>query len=123
MFAKIADENNVFNIKFKAISFWFKFGETFMQNLKVPFFLSEKLQLFVKNKQLLANYDGTEYDVPINPLKWNNIIIIVCPQKMTHYIEVYVNLNKAVFTSTHELNDLSCFEFSTYSTFLFIERT
>lgn len=113
-------ENNVFNIKFKATSFWFKFGDTFMQDLKVPFFLSEKLQLFVKNKQLLANYDGTEYDVPINPLKWNNIIIIVCPQKMTHYIEVYVNLNKAVFTSTHELNDLSCFEFSTYSTFLFI---
>lgn len=113
-------DNNVFEIKYKAISFWFKFGETFIQEIKVPFFISGKFQLSMKNSQLYANYEGVEYDVKVDPNSWNNIIIATSSEKMSHNIDVYVNLNKAVFTSPSQLNEMPSFEFSTYSAYLFV---
>ncbi|KAK8840276.1 hypothetical protein M9Y10_030831 [Tritrichomonas musculus] len=114
-------DNNTFDVNFKGISFWFKFSDTFKRNVKIPFFISEKLQIFMKNSSIYANYDGTEYGVFGNPFKWNHIIVNVVYQKNAQqYIDVYVNLIKASFAPSHPLFELTDFEFSTFSAFLFI---
>lgn len=113
-------DDNCFDVKFKSISFWFKFNDNMRNDLKIPFFHADKLQLFVKGQQLIANYEGVEYDADVNPFHWNNIIVVVSSQKISHYVDVYVNLNKAVFISSRQMNDMPSFEFSTYSALLFI---
>lgn len=113
-------DEKIFDLKFKSISFWFRFASEIDESLKIPFFHASKFNLFLKKNNLVANYEGTEYEVPINPLKWNHIFVSISSNLISHKVKVWVNLSKAVFTSPTKLNELSNFGFLVYASFLFI---
>ncbi|OHS98267.1 hypothetical protein TRFO_35364 [Tritrichomonas foetus] len=114
------NDEYVFENNFYSLSFWFKFGSSIDASLKVPFFHVSKFQLFLKNNVLLANYEGTEYEAPINPLKWNHILISISSERASHTIKIWVNLNKAIFHSPKKVSILSGFGFLVYASFLYI---
>lgn len=110
----------VYEMKFRSISFWIRFDKKIDDSLKVPFFHASKFSLFYKSNNLIANYEGTEYLVPINPLQWNHIFVSFSPKVLSHKVKIYVNLNKAVFASPVDLSEFDDFGFLVYASYLFI---
>ena len=113
-------DDQIFNISYTTLSFWFKFSSVIEQEIKILFFHSDKLHLYIKKNILIINYEGVEHEIEINPLTWNHIAVKVKPQRSTHQIFVYVNLQRNVFYSSNIIGDLSSFEFSTYFALLFL---
>ena len=113
-------DEHIFEFDFKTISFWFKFEKSINESLKVPIFHVGKFQIFYKNNFLLANYDGIQYEVSINPLQWNHIAISVSSQRASHKIKIWVNMNKASFPSPAPLNHLSNYGFVVYASLLYL---
>ncbi|OHS98364.1 hypothetical protein TRFO_08959 [Tritrichomonas foetus] len=113
-------EDHVFDLSFTSLSFWFKFGPTLLTEFKVPFFHVDKLHLYTRNLSVIANYEGVEYETPIDPFKWNHVFISVSAQRASHQIKIRINTHKAIFHSATSVEKLSNFEFTGYSSYLFL---
>lgn len=113
-------EEHPFNVNYSALSFWIKFDDEMITEYKLPFFRSEKLELFIKNTIIITNYDGTEHYENINPYNWINITISIKQQKISHQVKVSINSSKVAFNSPDSIGHFSHFEFSVFTSFMYV---